>query len=225
VTVAATPRAVREISSLPGAVGLFSDDELVGKRLAAALAAADIAFVGPDREASALSAEASRRDLRLDVLIMRSEAGRVEHRQELRELQERLPDTAIVSIRSAAANEARRLLQAGVDGLVDESAIEQVLAATVTAVRCGQVCAPRRLRTQLDADELSAREKQVLGMVVMGFTNGEIARKLHLAESTVKSHLSTSFAKLGVRSRKEAAAVILDPEGGLGPGILTLSTH
>jgi DNA-binding NarL/FixJ family response regulator len=209
---------------LPAAVGLFSDDELVGKRIAAALAAADLAFVGPDRQASALSAEASRRDLRLDVLIMRSEAGRAEHRQELRELQEVLPGTAIISIRSAAATEARRLLQAGVDGLVDESAIEEVLAATVTAVRCGQVCAPRRLRTQLDADELSAREKQVLGMVVMGFTNGEIARKLHLAESTVKSHLSSSFAKLGVRSRKEAAAVILDPEGGLGPGILTLST-
>ena len=69
---------------------------------------------------------------------------------------------------------------------------------------------------------LSTREKQVLGMVVLGFTNGEIARQLHLAESTIKSHLSSSFTKLGVRSRNEAAELI-DADGGLGTGILAIS--
>jgi DNA-binding NarL/FixJ family response regulator len=38
-----------------------------------------------------------------------------------------------------------------------------------------------------------------------------IARDLGLAESTIKSHLSSAFAKLGVASRAEAAALILDP--------------
>ena len=60
-------------------------------------------------------------------------------------------------------------------------------------------------------------------MVVLGFTNGEIARQLHLAESTIKSHLSSSFTKLGVRSRNEAAELILDADGGLGTGILAIS--
>ncbi len=44
-----------------------------------------------------------------------------------------------------------------------------------------------------------------------GSTNALIARELGLAESTIKSHLSSAFAKLGVASRAEAAALILDP--------------
>jgi DNA-binding NarL/FixJ family response regulator len=204
-------------------LGLCSDDAFDGRRIGAALAGANLGFVGPGSAVAELVAEATHRGLRLDVLILGSGAGRAEHFREVRWVQQQLPGVSIVSVRPSAEREARRLLQHGVEGLVDESTIEETLAATIMAVRSGQVCAPRRVRGQLNGDALSAREKQVLGMVVMGFTNAEIALKLHLAESTVKSHLSSSFDKLGVRSRKEAAALILDPEEGLGPGILTLA--
>jgi DNA-binding NarL/FixJ family response regulator len=60
-------------------------------------------------------------------------------------------------------------------------------------------------------------------MVVLGFTNLEIANKLHVAETTVKSHLSSAYGKLGVRSRQEATARILDPSQGLGLGIISLA--
>ena len=56
-------------------------------------------------------------------------------------------------------------------------------------------------------------------LVVAGLTNPQIAAELFLAESTVKSHLSSGFGKLGVSSRSEAVAVILDPERGRGLGI------
>ena len=56
----------------------------------------------------------------------------------------------------------------------------------------------------------------------MGYSNSQIADQLFLAESTVKSHLSSAFGKLGVRSRNEAVHLILDPERGLGMGILAL---
>jgi DNA-binding CsgD family transcriptional regulator len=60
-------------------------------------------------------------------------------------------------------------------------------------------------------------------MVVLDFSNAEIARKLVVSESNVKSHLTSAFNKLGVRSRSAAAELILDSESGLGPGILRIS--
>jgi ATP/maltotriose-dependent transcriptional regulator MalT len=86
----------------------------------------------------------------------------------------------------------------------------------------GQVCVPREHWRQVEPAALSAREKQVLGLVVMGCMNSEIAERLFLAESTVKSHLSSVFGKLGVRSRNEAVDLITrrDPKLGLGiPGL------
>ena len=44
-----------------------------------------------------------------------------------------------------------------------------------------------------------------------GLTNRQIGARLYLAESTVKTHLISAFAKLGVRSRKDAVALLLDP--------------
>ncbi len=87
----------------------------------------------------------------------------------------------------------------------------------------GQISYPRELMpTQLRA-ALTNREKQILGMVVMGFRNAEIAAKLHVSESTVKSHLYSAFTTLGVGSRKEAVSLILDPNAGFGTGILAIT--
>jgi DNA-binding NarL/FixJ family response regulator len=96
------------------------------------------------------------------------------------------------------------------------------LAPCLRAVMAGQACVPRTQWRQIEPPVLSAREKQVLGLVVMGYMNSQIAEQLFLAESTVKSHLSSAFGKLGVRSRNEAVSLILDPERGLGMGILAL---
>jgi DNA-binding NarL/FixJ family response regulator len=46
--------------------------------------------------------------------------------------------------------------------------------------------------------------------MAIGLTNAQIADQLGLSESTVKSHLSSAFTKLGVASRAEAAALIRD---------------
>ena len=56
-----------------------------------------------------------------------------------------------------------------------------------------------------DKRELSEREQQVLQWVAMGYTNFQIAKKLTIAENTVKTHLQNIFAKLKVQSRTEAA--------------------
>jgi DNA-binding CsgD family transcriptional regulator len=91
------------------------------------------------------------------------------------------------------------------------------------AVAGGQLSIPIELVREVEKPVLSRRQKQVIGLVVLGLSNGEIAAKLHLSEHTVKCHLYASFRKLGVNSRDQAVALILDPDAGLGPGILAIS--
>ncbi|HRC77676.1 MAG TPA: response regulator transcription factor, partial [Kouleothrix sp.] len=64
-------------------------------------------------------------------------------------------------------------------------------------------------------EELSARELEVLRLIVVGSSNKAIASQLNLSENTVKSHISHIFGKLGVQSRAEAVAVAL--QRGLVP--------
>jgi DNA-binding NarL/FixJ family response regulator len=116
----------------------------------------------------------------------------------------------------------RSALNAGASGVVLAANLESALTPCLDAVLAGQACVPREHRRQIDPPALSSREKQILGLVVMGFSNGQIAQQLFLAESTVKSHLSSAFGKLGVRSRNEAVGLIVDPDRGLGMGILSL---
>jgi DNA-binding NarL/FixJ family response regulator len=131
-------------------------------------------------------------------------------------------DCHIMITDRAGDAEVRRALQLGIGGVVLAADIDRALAAAVAVVGAGQVCVPDSQRATARGQVLTTREKQILSLVVMGMTNAEISRKLYLAESTVKSHLSSAFSKLGVGSRNEAVRVILDPDLGRALGILTI---
>lgn len=132
-------------------------------------------------------------------------------------------ETVIVVIGEATVEAVRALLQAGADAVIPAEAVETQLGPAMSAVQAGLATAPRGMLSQaIERPALTPREKQALGMVVLGFSNADIANKLYLAESTVKSHLSSAFAKLGVRTRSEATALILDRSNGLGTGILAI---
>jgi hypothetical protein len=60
----------------------------------------------------------------------------------------------------------------------------------------------------------------ILELIALGHTNNQIASRLFLAESTVKTHVSACFRKLGVTSRAEAAAVVLDPQSAIELGVV-----
>ena len=109
-----------------------------------------------------------------------------------------------------------RAVAARLDGTILASEIEQALLPTLDAVAVGQCVVPRSVRQIVDRPPLSPRERQILAMVVLDFSNAEIARKLFVSESNVKNHLSSAFQKLGVKSRSAAAELILDRESGLG---------
>ncbi len=142
---------------------------------------------------------------------------------EVAQLRKALPEIPLAVVcAEVRPGELRTALAAGVSGIVLEQQLDTHLLPCLRAVLSGQVCVPRAQGRQVEPARLTPREKQILGLVVMGYMNGEIGKRLFVAESTVKSHLSSAFAKLGVSSRTEAVELILDPERGLGTGILSL---
>ena len=119
--------------------------------------------------------------------------------------------------------DVREAFAAGADGIVLEGTVEVSLEPTLYAVLAGQLVLPPTGRAHLAPPVFSAREKQVLGLVVLGLSNVDVAANLRITEATVKSHLTACFRKLGVRNRNAAVARILDPHEGLGVGILSLA--
>jgi len=106
---------------------------------------------------------------------------------------------------------------AGADGFVSKEApnaeivdaARRVAAgATVVGGESADAIFRDSRKTALGASKLSllsARERQVLGLLSLGLTNREIAGRLHLAEKTVRNQVSNVLRKLGYRHRTEAA--------------------
>jgi DNA-binding NarL/FixJ family response regulator len=101
-------------------------------------------------------------------------------------------------------------------GVVPPDAPPEELAAATTAVAQGLIVLPKPL-TELLLQEpaapveelvepLTAREREVLGLLSRGLSNRLIARELHISEHTVKFHISSLYAKLQVNNRTEAVS-------------------
>ncbi|MFJ4714739.1 response regulator [Streptomyces sp. NPDC088785] len=105
-----------------------------------------------------------------------------------------------------------RAVEAGAAGYLLKDMARAELADAVRAAARGEtVLAPSvaarlvdQLRTNPERPRLSERETAVLRLVSDGCTNAEIGRRLHVAESTVKTHLLRVFGKLGVDDRTAA---------------------
>jgi len=158
-----------------------------------------------------------------DVVLVVDASETFDARLRLNGMEEELEGTPIVVAASDdRASTVQAALRCGAVGFVPYDRLSETLGPCIRAVAAGQLSVPQERRAEVQKPALTAREKQTLALVVMGMRNCEIAKQLYLAESTVKSHLSSAFAKLGVRSRNEAAALILDPRAGVGTGILTI---
>jgi DNA-binding NarL/FixJ family response regulator len=116
---------------------------------------------------------------------------------------------------------ALQAIEAGARGyLLKDVTLERLVAAVRTLAAGGTVLAPgvseearhRVAREALVAKEpgfvidgaITARERQIIRLLAGGYTNREIASALHVAEGTVKNHVSSVLAKMGVRDRTRA---------------------
>src|SRR5215208_2080599 len=100
-------------------------------------------------------------------------------------------------------------------GVVSTDAPSEELGAAVAAVAQGLTVLPKSLAERLLdepaaveelSEPLTARESEVLGLLGHGLSNKMIARELHISEHTVKFHISSLYAKLGVSNRAEAVS-------------------
>ena len=173
------------------------------RRIAASLGEASVLFSEGSEELDGAAKQAG-------IVILVCDLDRPDDMAQLRRVrrEQELPIVAVTP--PATGTGVRRGLDAGAAAIVFEPMIESTLAVTVSAVGSGQSVVPREVRASVQPPTLSHRERQVLTYVTEGLTNSQIAEQLFLSESTVKSHLSSAFAKFGVRSRREAAALFLE---------------
>jgi DNA-binding NarL/FixJ family response regulator len=142
-----------------------------------------------------------------------------------RELAARHPDVAVIALTvSHEEDDLSEMLRAGASGYVLKTVASDELPRAVHAATDGDAWLSPRMSRKLirsylkspaaalrqsidDREELTPRERAVLSYVAHGRTNREIADGLYIAETTVKTHLKSVFAKLDVRNRSEAAAI------------------
>ena len=130
-----------------------------------------------------------------------------------RQLLAELPGTRVVALTSFSDRQrVTDILTAGATGYVLKDARPDDLLAAVRAAADGHVPLDPRVAAALlparepqQADQLSDREKQVLRLVAAGLANKQIARRLGIAESTVKVHTGNIFRRIGVADRTSAA--------------------
>ncbi|QKW37030.1 response regulator transcription factor [Actinomadura sp. NAK00032] len=200
-------------------VFLLDDHEVVRRGVAALLSAEDdIEIVGEAGTADHALARipAARPDVAvLDVRLPDGDGVTV-----CREIRSQLPDLACLMLTSFDDEDALfEAVMAGAAGYVLKQIHGSDLVGAVRTVATGQsLLDPRstarmlqRLRDRQEKQDplraLTDQERHIFDLIGEGLTNRQIGERLFLAEKTVKNHISSIFAKLGMSRRTQAAAL------------------
>ncbi len=129
------------------------------------------------------------------------------------------PDIQIIALTSFGQDDMVKVaLQAGAISYLLKNITAEALAEAIRAAYLGKpTLAPEAARALINAatqpppvgHDLTARERDVLGLIVKGHSNIEIGDRLGVSPATVKNHLNSIFSKLHVTNRTEAATLAL----------------
>jgi DNA-binding NarL/FixJ family response regulator len=224
VTASAAPgsRPVSNQGAAPITVLIADDHPVVLQGLAVLFEVQDdISLVGQASD----GAEAVRltREMDPDVLLLDLKLPVLDGMEVLSQLRSLGMRTRVLVLTSAAGPSGPALaLQAGATGFlykdVDPDALVRAIRAvydgnTVLAPEAAGLVAARPSGDVRGIAALTAREREVLALLADGRSNREIARSLRVTEKTVKTHVSSVLAKLGVADRTQAALLAVRQAG------------
>ena len=124
------------------------------------------------------------------------------------------PGARMIALTTYGGDEdIRSALHAGVQAYLTKDVLHDELLNAIRAVHAGERYLPAAVSAALSAQspraDLSAREIQVLKLIVQGLANKQIAFHLSIAEHTVKNHVKSILNKLGVQDRTQAATAAI----------------
>ena len=179
-----------------------------------------IASASDGEEAVALAEEH-----RPDVVLMDLRMPRVDGIEATRRLREREPNVRVIALTTYADDESvLGALRAGARGYLTKDASSEDIRNAILTVAKGdaaldpsvqhhvvaalaggeQAANPDAAEESKLPDDLTPREAEVLGLIAEGLTNAEIAERLFVSPTTVKSHINHLFTKAGLRDRAQA---------------------
>lgn len=145
-----------------------------------------------------------------DITLMDMRMPGMSGFEALAAIHSRFPSARIVALSTFGGDEdIRRALMAGARAYLTKDVLHDELLSAIRNVHAGNVYLPAGVRATLDAEklhpDLSARELEVLELIVQGLSNKQIAWHLKIAEDTAKNHVKNILKKLGADDRTQAA--------------------